>query len=130
MSRSSDYLEDLRNLYGSYAEIFVAELAQIEAYTNELEKVRDPAWLAFRENPVTQKLYQHCIASFRACYLQLANDDGKLEQIERAKLDLGKKWSLWFLRSLGGDPEKLKQRTEQEIERMADAAGLINSPEG
>lgn len=127
MSKHTDYLEELKKVYEPYADFAGNELAQIDVLTAELERSKDPAWLAFRENPVTQKMYVHCIASYKACYNHLASDDGTLTQLERAKLDIGKRWSLWFLKSLGGDPDALKSQVEQEIERLADSAGIVHS---
>lgn len=127
MSKHTEYLEELKQVYEPYAEFAGNELAQIDVLSSELERLRDPAWQAFRENPITQKMYKHCISAYKACYNQLANDDGTLSQIERSKLDVGKRWSLWFLKSLGGNPDALKKQVENEIEKLADAAGIVHT---
>lgn len=89
-----------------------------------LEKLDDPVWKAFRENPITQDMFKHCARAYRGIKLSLANDDGALTQDERGKMQVGARWAMWFMQALGGDPDRVRAETEAEIERFAIGAGM------
>lgn len=125
MSKASDQLQRLRAEYEPYADWVGAELGQIEALETALEKSKDPAWIAFRENPVTQKLMKHCLTVYSSCKSTLANDDGKLTQEERMRLHVSSLWAVWFLKSVGGDPNKARQDVEAQIQSFAESAGVF-----
>lgn len=122
--KASEQLQKLRDAYEPYEAWVGAELGKIEALQNALEKSRDPALKAFRENPVTQDLFKSAYKSYRSSKSILANDDGRLSQEERAKLHIGTLWASWYMRALGGDPKKVQQEVEKEIQSFAEAAGV------
>lgn len=104
--------------------IALGELQKVESLIQKLETLKDPDWVAFRENPVTLKLFKASVALFRSAHNELANDDGTLSQTDRARLFVAKRWAMWFVKSLGGDPKKIKAEVEREVERFAKAAGI------
>ena len=117
-------LDDLKESYSPYAELAVSELRHVDDLRQSWQKSQDPEWLAFRDNPKTIALYKQAARTYQALYTQLANDEGTLTPVERKAMAVGKQWSLWFMRALGGDPNKVKQEVEAEIRKFAEGAGL------
>lgn len=124
MATTEKIIEALKESYEPYADIAVSELKRIDSLREKWEQTKDPEWLAFRENPKTQALFKSAVNTYKALYKQMANDDGSLSQLDRAKMDVGKKWAIWFVRSLGGDPVKIRRQVEAEIKSFADSAGI------
>ena len=114
----------MREEYEPYAEIAVSELAHLDTLQKEWKKTSDPEWLSFRDNPKTQELFKVCVNTYKQLYTQAANDDGSLTQMERKAIDVGKRWALWFIQSLGGDPVKTRKNVEKEILKFADDMGI------
>lgn len=125
--RHERYLEELRAAYEPIRDFAGAEIAQIDALAEQWEATRDPAWGAFRENPVTRRLLSAARATFRASKMALANDDGTMAQVERLRLHTSAMWAQWYVRALGGDPKAERERVEREIESFAEGAGVIHS---
>lgn len=123
-TRASEQLKRLRKEYEPYADWVGTELGQIEAFEVALEKTQDPAWVAFRENPITQKLVKHCQSVYSSCKSTMANDDGRLSQEERMRMHVSSLWALWMLKSVGGDPKKVQQDVEAQIQAFAESAGI------
>lgn len=119
-----DVLKQIEDEYAPYSEYAVSELKKVEALRADWERTKDPEWLAFRENPKTQKLFQHCANMYRQVKLQMANDDGSMTQDMRIRLHISSLWSAWFMQTLGGSPESVKKQVEQEIVRFAEVAGV------
>jgi hypothetical protein len=117
-------LDDLKESYEPYAELAVSELHHVDELRNKWQKSQDPEWLAFRDNPKTQELYKQAARTYQALYTQLANDEGTLTPVERKAMAVGKQWSLWFMRALGGDPSKVRKQVEAEIKKFAEGAGI------
>ena len=117
-------LKELTDSYTPYAELAISELKHIDDLRNSWEKAQDPEWLAFRDNPKTQALFKQASRTYQSLYKQLANDNGELTQVERKAIDIGKKWSMWFMRALGGDPAKVRKQVEAEIKKFAEGAGI------
>lgn len=124
MNKSETYLEKLREAYEAYPEIAGSELAKIDSLADEMSRLKDPVWKAFKDNPITQRLFKQAVNTYRSCKMNLANDDGSLPSQERAKLHMSSLWALWYIKALGGDPELLRQNIEAEIERFAMGAGI------
>lgn len=124
MSKASEQLQKLKDAYEPYDAWVGAELGKIEALERELEQAKDPVFIAFRENPITRKLFDSAYKSYRSSRSVLANDDGKLSSEERMKLHIGTLWAMWYMRALGGDPKKAQQKVEAEIQSFVDFAEL------
>ena len=127
MNRTSEQLDSLRKVYEPHSEWAVSELAAIDQFERELEQTNDPSLKAFRENPITIKLANHAATIYKKAVRDLSEDDGTMTQLERARLDVAKKWALWYLKALGNDPDETRRKIEREIESMAAAAGIINN---
>jgi hypothetical protein len=123
--KTDKVLDALRESYEPYAELAISELAHVDSLRKTWEQTSDPEWLAFRENPKTQELFKAAARTYQSLYKQLANDDGTLSQVERKAMDVGKKWALFYVRALGGDPLKIRREVEKEIHKFADNAGII-----
>lgn len=119
-----DVLDELKKSYEPYAELAVSELQKVESLRSTWEQTKDPEWTAFRENPKTVTLFKAAVNTYRSLHKQMANDDGSLSQLERAKMDIGKKWAMFYIKALGGDPVKVRKETEREIQDFAKAAGI------
>lgn len=119
-----ELIEQIKAEYSPYAEVAVSELQKADILREEWEKSSDPEWLAFRNNPKTIALYKHAANVYRSVRMALANDDGSLKQEERLKMHISVLWSTWFMRSLGGDPTKVKKEVENQIIAFAEAAGV------
>lgn len=117
-------LEALKESYQPYAEIAVSELAYIDNLRKQWESTSDPEWLAFRDNPKTQDLFKAAANTYKALYKQAANDDGTLTQLDRKAIDVGKRWALWFIQALGGDPVKTRRKVEGEVMKFAEDLGI------
>lgn len=117
-------LDDLKQSYEPYAELAISELQRVELLRENWEKTKDPEWIAFRENPKTLALFKTAVNTYKALQKQMANDDGSLSQMERAKMDIGKKWAMFFIRALGGDPAKIRRQIEADIKDFAKEAGI------
>lgn len=117
-------LDELREMYDPYSDFFGAELSKLEALTEQYEKSKDPVFQSFREHPITRKYFQHAARVYRQSKMQLANDDGTLKQEERIRLYVSSLWALAWIKYVGGDPAKVQQEIEGEIERAATEAGL------
>lgn len=124
MNTTDKILKELEQSYAPYAELAVSELAHIDNMRKTWEQTKDPEWLAFRDNPKTQALFKAAARTYQALYKQLAEDDGKLTQVERKAMDVGKKWALFYVRALGGDPAKIRREVEKEITKFAEGAGI------
>lgn len=126
MSKHKEILEEIRELYAPYGDMGIAlgELQKVDSLIAKLDTLKDPEWIAFRENPVTLKLFKASVALYRSAHNELANDDGVMTQVDRARLFVAKRWAMWFIKSLGGDPKKIKDEVEREVERFAKAAGI------
>lgn len=124
MTTTEKILEELEQSYAPYAEFAVAELGHIDNMRRTWEQTKDPEWLAFRDNPKTQALFKAAARTYQALYKQMAEDDGKLTQVERKAMDVGKKWALFYVRALGGDPAKIRREVEKEITKFAEGAGI------
>lgn len=124
MTKTDKILEELQKSYEPYAELAISELAKIDDMRKEWEKTKDPEWLAFRDNPKTQSLFKAAARTYQSLYKQLAEDDGRLTQVERKAMDVGKKWALFYVRALGGDPAKIRREVEKEINKFAEGAGI------
>lgn len=122
--KTEKILDDIKETYAPYSEFSISELAKVDKLREEWVKSKDPEWLAFRENPKTQALFKQAAAAYKGCVRALSNDDGTLAQLDRAKLHVGKQWSLWFVRALGGDPDKVRKEVEKEVVRFAEVAGV------
>lgn len=117
-------LEALEDSYKPYAELAISELKHVDDLRKTWEKTKDPEWLAFRDNPKTKELYIAAARTYKALHNQMANDSGELTQVERKALKIGKDWSVWFMRALGGDPTKVRKEVEKEITKFAEGAGI------
>jgi len=117
-------LEELKKSYEPYAELAISELKHVDDLRLTWQKTNDPEWIAFRDNPKTRELFKAAARTYEALYKQLANDDGELTQVERKAIKVGKDWSLWFMRALGGEPAKIRKQVEQEIKKFAEGAGI------
>lgn len=117
-------LDELEKSYEPYAEIAISELAHVSSLRREWEKSKDPEWLAFRDNPKTQELFKAAARTYKNLYKQMAEDDGSLTQLERAKMKVGKDWALFYVQALGGDPTKVRREVEKEISKFAEGAGI------
>lgn len=124
MNKTDKILDELTQSYAPYAELAVSELAHIDNFRKTWEQTKDPEWLAFRDNPKTQALFKAAARTYQALYKQMAEDDGKLTQVERKAMDVGKKWALFYVRALGGDPAKIRREVEKEINKFAEGAGI------
>lgn len=122
--KTDEILQALRKSYEPYEEIAVSEIAKVDNLRATWEKTKDPEWLAFRDNPKTQQLFRASVNSYKSLYKQMANDDGTLTAMERKAMDVGKKWALWWIRALGGDPVKVKREIEKEISKFAVDIGI------
>lgn len=122
--KTEQILDDLAKSYEAYPELAISELAYIDNLRKTWIKTSDPEWIAFRDNPKTQELFKQALRTYKALYKQAANDDGTLTQMDRKGIDVGKKWALWFIRALGGDPSKIKREVEREIEKFATDIGI------
>lgn len=125
-TKSEEYLDKLMKAYEPYADFAGAELEKIDILSQKLEEMKDPEWMSFREHPTTMRLYKHAVGVYRASCMTLQNDDGSLEKEDRIKLHISKLWSLWYVRALGGNPRKIREEVEKEIERFAEAAGVAD----
>ena len=117
-------LDELEKSYQPYAELAVSELKHIDNMRETWEKTKDPEWLAFRENPKTKELFKAAARTYQSLYQQMANDDGTLSQIERNAMDVGKRWALFYVQALGGDPAKIRKQVEKEVNKFAEGAGI------
>lgn len=117
-------IEALKESYKPYEDIAVAELSHIEDLRKTWEQTKDPEWTAFRENPKTKELFKTAARTYQSLYKQMANDDGQLTQVERKAMDVGKKWAMFYIRALGGDPVKVRREIEKEITKFAEGAGI------
>ncbi len=122
--KTEQVLDEIRKTYEPYAEIAVSEIQRVDTLRKEWEKTKDPEWLAFRDNPKTQELFKTAVNTYKALYKQAANDDGSLTQMDRKAIDVGKKWALWFIRSLGGNPAKIRRQVESEVLKFANDMGI------
>lgn len=122
--KTDQILDALTDSYAPYAELAISELAHVDQMRKTWEQTKDPEWLAFRDNPKTQALFKAAARTYQALYKQMANDDGKLTQVERKAMDVGKKWALFYVRALGGDPAKIRREVEKEITKFAEGAGI------
>ena len=123
-TKSKEYLDELSKIYSQYPEIAGAELEKIDILTRRMDELKDPEWIAFRENEVTLRLYRHSVAVYKASCRAMQSDDGSLSREDRIKLHMSRLWAIWFIKSLGGDPKKIKDEVEREIERFAESAGI------
>lgn len=123
--KTGDILDRIRAEYEPYAEVAISELKTADKLREEWERSQDPEWIAFRENPKTIALYKHASNVYKNVRLSLANDDGTMKQEERMKLHISSLWASWFMRSLGGDPAKVRKEVEREILKFAEAAGVV-----
>ena len=124
MSKTEDVLEKIRKEYEPYSEIAVAELARIDFLRQTWERTKDPEWLAFRDNPKTQELFRSTVNTYNALWRQAANDDGSLSQLDRKAIYVGKSWALWFVRALGGNPDKIRRQVEADVTKFAEDMGI------
>lgn len=124
MKNPIDTLEKIRQEYAPYDEIAVSELQKVDQLRKEWEDAKDPAWIAFRENPKTQALFKHAATIYKNGRLQLSNDDGTMDRDQRMKLYISGLWAKWFMQALGGSPESVQKSVEEEITRFAHAAGV------
>lgn len=117
-------LAELEELYTPYSDFFGSELTRIEGLIKEYEKSKDPVFASFREHPMTIKFFKHAAGIYRQSKMQLANDDGSLSKEDRIRLHVSSLWALAWIKFVGGDPVKMQQEIENEIERVATSAGI------
>lgn len=124
MTKTDKILDELQKSYEPYAELAISEIAHVDQLRKTWEQTKDPEWLAFRDNPKTQELFRAAARTYQTLYKHMAEDDGSLTQIERAKMKVGKDWALFYVRALGGDPSKIRKEVEKEINKFAQGAGI------
>ena len=123
--RNAKLIEDLRKYYEPLADILPERLMNIDSLAQRLEAVEDDMTRAFRENPKTIVLFQAAAQTYKVACRTLMNDDGKLDQIERARLECSKRWAVWYMKALGRDPEIARKEIEGEIMSLAESTGLL-----
>lgn len=124
MSKHDEYLEKLTKMYEALPEFYGSELKMIDTLASKLEETRDPEWLSFREHPTAIRLYENAVKIYRTSCMQMINDEGEMSKDDRIKLHISKQWALWYIRALGGNPRKIKEEVEKEIEKFAESSGI------
>jgi hypothetical protein len=123
-TKYEEYLDKLMKAYEPYADFAGSEIEKIDTLSKRLAEMKDPEWISFREHPIAIRLYKHAANVYKASCMAMQNDDGSLSKEDRIKLHMSKLWAMWYIRSLGGDPKKIKNEVEKEIERFAESAGI------
>ena len=123
-TKHDNLLKELRELYEPFSDFFGGELTRVEGLITRYEKSKDPVFQSFREHPVTRKYFKHCARVYSNSKMQLANDDGTLSKEDRIRLHVSSLWALAWIKYVGGDPAKMQEEIEAEIERIAVSAGI------
>jgi hypothetical protein len=122
--RHEHILDRLQAEYEPFSSVAGAELAQIDALREEMEKGKDPLYTSFRSHPLVIKLFKSAASTYKQAKMQMANDTGSLSQEERIRLHISTLWAQWYMQALGGDPQMIKEQTERDIENFARGAGI------
>ena len=119
-------IERLKKVYEPYAK--AGEKGAIDELNDiaNLVKSREMAQLliTFKQNPWTEKLLKFAVARYKgACERQMKSEiRSELEQKYDA---LDKEWALFFIEALGGDPRKIIQEQNAEIEQRLKKVGQV-----